>query len=589
MKKHLHLALTSVLIISAASSLYAQYNPANNTIQSSTTAFLNIVSPPPPVFTGTGITCEGSTFWSINGMGQIHQYSLAGNNINNSGFVTTAGAGRSLAFCNNLNGGSFSPTFYTSSIAAFNASYFNGANWTTANGISSDSLYNCAGNGNYLYFLSMHSGLSKISKYDAGSFQTIYADATLKVSVAGLGVDDLGNVFCFRGASFDTATYLDVISPNGVLLKRYNVSLNSYHAYGCFLMNGILYVGMGSANVYHPNSLVPFSFTPDSVTKGIPIQMPYGNFYELASCSPGIPFIQYPLTVQVSSTPVRCDAAASGTATTLPVGGIAPYSFAWSTGETTSAILNLTGNTYFVTVTDAAGTTVSNSVTIAGASNPSVLIAADKTSFCAGDSAYLCATTAGNCNYLWSTGETTECILATHSGNYYVTVTDAYNCSAESIPVSLNVYPPPSVSISMSGDTLQAYNAISYQWYVGGVKIISATAPTFVPNTPGIYLVQITDSAGCSASSNPVVIASAQNLFEEQYQFQITPNPANDLLFIKTNYTKPAQVSILDNNGRKVLASTLAESVQVSELAAGFYFVEIKTDRYVVRRKFLKK
>ncbi|HWB62559.1 MAG TPA: alpha/beta fold hydrolase [Chitinophagales bacterium] len=53
-------------------------------------------------------------------------------------------------------------------------------------------------------------------------------------------------------------------------------------------------------------------------------------------------------------TAVNSTSAASpnGTATALPTGGHAPYSFSWSTGDTTESVGNLAAGTYYVTVTD---------------------------------------------------------------------------------------------------------------------------------------------------------------------------------------------------------------------------------------------
>jgi hypothetical protein len=53
-----------------------------------------------------------------------------------------------------------------------------------------------------------------------------------------------------------------------------------------------------------------------------------------------------------------------GSATADPVGGVAPYTFEWSNGETSQSISNLSPGTYTVSVTDANGCVVSQSVTV---------------------------------------------------------------------------------------------------------------------------------------------------------------------------------------------------------------------------------
>jgi gliding motility-associated-like protein len=53
-----------------------------------------------------------------------------------------------------------------------------------------------------------------------------------------------------------------------------------------------------------------------------------------------------------------------GTATVTASGGTAPYAYLWSNGETTSQILSLAPQTYSVVITDAAGCTGSDTVSV---------------------------------------------------------------------------------------------------------------------------------------------------------------------------------------------------------------------------------
>ena len=56
----------------------------------------------------------------------------------------------------------------------------------------------------------------------------------------------------------------------------------------------------------------------------------------------------------------------NGVITLTVKGGIAPYSYAWSNGATTSPVRDLSVGTYTVTVTDASGCTAKGSFTISG-------------------------------------------------------------------------------------------------------------------------------------------------------------------------------------------------------------------------------
>jgi gliding motility-associated-like protein len=66
-----------------------------------------------------------------------------------------------------------------------------------------------------------------------------------------------------------------------------------------------------------------------------------------------------PVTVQPS-----CFGYANGSISALVNGGTAPYSFLWSNNATTNTIINLTSQNYTVTVTDANGCTLSDTIAL---------------------------------------------------------------------------------------------------------------------------------------------------------------------------------------------------------------------------------
>ncbi len=66
----------------------------------------------------------------------------------------------------------------------------------------------------------------------------------------------------------------------------------------------------------------------------------------------------------VLATNESCEGDANGSAEAFPTGGVAPYSFAWSTGATTNTLTGLGAGTYEVTTTDANGCDCANTVTI---------------------------------------------------------------------------------------------------------------------------------------------------------------------------------------------------------------------------------
>jgi PKD repeat protein len=102
-------------------------------------------------------------------------------------------------------------------------------------------------------------------------------------------------------------------------------------------------------------------------------------------------------------------------------------SYEWSTGiSDTSQILVNTSGTYFVTVTDANGASATDSIEVIVYALPEINLGVDisaenNTVLDAGNSFF---------EYLWSTGETTQTINVTETGEYWVQVFNENGCMA---------------------------------------------------------------------------------------------------------------------------------------------------------------
>ncbi len=238
----------------------------------------------------TGQPCNSNTFWAMQGS-VIEEFTLINNVVT---FVGNVWSGTSidanLAYCTNLDGGSYSPTFYSS----FNYQqprYFDGTNWITASAsVAPDKIFNPGSNGTHLYYMLVDqfggSYAKAIVRYDGNAFTTVCSwDTTRKVVVADLAVDSMGNVFICMGNN-DNLNITDTImlvSPTGQIIQQYPFAFDTYNAYGCFLLNGILYIGLGNGNTTNPSTLVPVTFSGNTATAGIPIS--HSASADLASCN----------------------------------------------------------------------------------------------------------------------------------------------------------------------------------------------------------------------------------------------------------------------------------------------------------------
>ncbi len=142
---------------------------------------------------------------------------------------------------------------------------------------------------------------------------------------------------------------------------------------------------------------------------------------------------------------------ADGSISLSPSGGTAPYSYLWNTGSTHQNLTQLSGyNTYHVTVTDALGCTSKNTFFI-NRSSPLQTTTSSTDALCntgGGGSAYVFVNNGtAPYTYQWHNGQTSASIHNIPEGHYYVEITDAQGCKANTM-VSVNENQSCKVSIN---------------------------------------------------------------------------------------------------------------------------------------------
>jgi hypothetical protein len=199
-------------------------------------------------------------------------------------------------------------------------------------------------------------------------------------------------------------------------------------------------------------------------------------------------------------------------------GGTPGYTYLWSSGETSQCINKSAAGTYTVTVTDSKGcqTTCSGTLTV----NPalSCTVSPPSAAICAGGSQEFCANATGGTpgyTYLWSSGETSQCITKSAAGTYTCTVTDSTGVCQTTCSGTLTINSPPTVTISTtsacatsisltangSGGSGSGY---TFHWTRPDGSTFDGNPLTNVTAT-GNYSVTVTDSSGCSGSTCSIV------------------------------------------------------------------------------------
>jgi len=180
--------------------------------------------------------------------------------------------------------------------------------------------------------------------------------------------------------------------------------------------------------------------------------------------------------------------------------------YSWSTGAATQAITVSSSGTYTVTVTDGAGCTGSDDITVTVDTLPAAptLTITDST-LCVGSTATIGMTTSYT-TYLWSTLQTTATITTGTAGIYNVRVTNSFGCEAISRDITIDIVAKPTVNIApnvdfsicqdssavLIADSLSGY---TYTWKNGNTTVQSGLSPRYTVSVQGLYTVNVTDAA----------------------------------------------------------------------------------------------
>lgn len=244
----------------------------------------------------------------------------------------------------------------------------------------------------------------------------------------------------------------------------------------------------------------------------------------------------------------------------------------------------ITDSTYYRVALDLDGCTgVSNLVKISlhdVTSKPEIV--ASQNPFCEGDTILL-STDNVNDN-LWSTGETTQEIMVSNGGDYYLVFTDENNCSASSDTLTITVNPKPQGPfIEQLGDSLVSDAQIGVQWYNDSEGlIVGANEGSYTPidKTTQNYYATYTDGNGCESDpSNVVLYVSTVGISETSLLItKLSPNPANSTVVISGANASELQVYTV--TGEKISLPVQTQDVDkvvldVSTIPNGIYLITI--------------
>lgn len=219
-----------------------------------------------------------------------------------------------------------------------------------------------------------------------------------------------------------------------------------------------------------------------------------------------------------------CFGVADGQLGVSVSGGLPPYTYAWSTGDTLP-ILTLPAGEYSVTVTDAAGCTIKVDAIELTAPNAVTVIPAITPASCLGEDNGAIQLTPQNglqpFVYMWENGGSGPLLTGLEAGTYPVTITDANGCeSALSFEIPFNQ--PMSATVSPLGpNCADGANGKIFLNVVGGSPFYhyswnSGQQTKDLLDIPaGVYVCTITDMAGCLLIIDTVALQNPEPILIE--------------------------------------------------------------------------
>ncbi len=341
----------------------------------------------------------------------------------------------------------------------------------------------------------------------------------------------------------------------------------------------------GSAKVSLSGGTAPFNYSWSYSTantnsiSGLPVGTYNVMVTDGNNCVTTVPFnISSPsiLNAALVATPTLCNGSSDGQAAVNTSGGVMPYTYLWSNGNTTQSLTQIPSGNYSVVVKDANGcsnninTTVNQPSQIAATTNVTNVNCFGAAS---GNALVIPSGGVGNYTYNWSNGQSSQLATNLSAGNYSVAITDGNGCRynqplvisqptaissiEEILPASCSTASNGSIKVSVAGG-VRPYN---YSWTP------AATNDSLISNlVKGNYQVIVTDANGCTMSKIYSVNAPSQLSVTSNVQSALCYNANNGSATLSSSGgTTP--YSYLWSNGNTTSS--------VSGLFSGNYFVTV--------------
>lgn len=300
-------------------------------------------------------------------------------------------------------------------------------------------------------------------------------------------------------------------------------------------------------------------------------------------------------SIAVSSTNVSC--SGPGSVSVSVTGGVGPFTYLWSTGDTTATVNGLNSGNYNVIVTDQGtgcvlngyATVLNNGLIVSTSSGPAS---------CSASNGYLYATASGGqgpYNFLWQPGNyTTAYVSGVPAGTYFLTVTDSSGCTVND---TVTVGSTSGLNLSVMGggsyscgDTIALYASCSdpnatYSWSPAAtLSNPNSDYTTSNATVTTTYTVTVT-SASCGTATDTVTIyLNGTNSHVEEICFVTVDTATNKNIVIWERWNSPPSGSY--NIYRETAVSNVYALIASQPVSQFSTYIDVTSNPQVMAERY---
>ena len=226
----------------------------------------------------------------------------------------------------------------------------------------------------------------------------------------------------------------------------------------------------------------------------------------------------------------------------------------------------------------------SNTVGITTGKIQAPVIESSATSACVGEEISLTAPS-GFVKHYWSTGQLTDGIIVSNSGNFKLVVEDEKQCKSDTGIVTIAFYSYPTVTVVSAATTISLeVQTGDIQWYLNDDPITGETSATITPEESGMYSVSVSNH-GCVTFSDAIEFVFTSVEIAIPNDIEIFPIPAQAKLTVRFNEISrntSALLKLTTMQGKEIEAQHKnpgddEKSFDTSQLASGLYLLHMRT------------